>query len=462
MAMTIGQKTKKYQNLILIFLLVLAGTGFLAKNKFILAQENPPVNEETITEQEGTGAEETVASETADSEEGTGETATEGGLSEEEQAQLQASEELIAKLNQQIDDQRKKIDALAEEIDKYKENINQTRGKASTLQNQIYLINNQIAKANLDIQAKEEEIKTTELEIEQIDLKIKEKELLITRDKNELSAFIRRLDRYDEKDYLAIILSNKSFSEFFDQVKYLESIQGDLQKALNRVQENVDALNQKKDEQNKKRDQLSELLKKLDNERYALTDQKQTKNYLIIQTQQSEKKFQILMDDLKAEQAAANSQIGALERQLRAELEKRGGAEKFNSLSDAQLIWPISGAQISAYFHDQDYPYRYLFEHSGVDLAVPSGTPVQAAEAGYVAKIGLGTRWYGNYIMIIHNNNLSTLYAHLSSVATGADQYVARGQTIGYSGNTGFSSGPHLHVEVRYNGIPVDPLSYLP
>ena len=85
-----------------------------------------------------------------------------------------------------------------------------------------------------------------------------------------------------------------------------------------------------------------------------------------------------------------------------------------------------------------------------------------AAEAGYVGTVGRNTKWYGNYVMLIHSSNLSTLYAHFTSVAVSPDSYVSKGQIIGYSGNTGFSSGPHLHFEVRSNGIPVDPLNYLP
>ena len=117
---------------------------------------------------------------------------------------------------------------------------------------------------------------------------------------------------------------------------------------------------------------------------------------------------------------------------------------------------------ITAYFHDPDYPYRYLFEHSGLDTATPMGTPLRAAEAGYVARVAYGTRWYGNYLMIIHNNNLATLYAHLNNINVKTDQYVSKGQIIGATGNSGFSSGPHLHFEVRYNGVPVNPLGYLP
>ena len=125
------------------------------------------------------------------------------------------------------------------------------------------------------------------------------------------------------------------------------------------------------------------------------------------------------------------------------------------------LSWPLSPEKgISALFHDPTYPFRHLFEHPGLDLPAPTGTPVKAVAPGYVAWVKVG-RQYGNYIMIIHANGTATLYAHLSRTDVEPDQFVARGKVIGAVGSTGLSTGPHLHFEVRKNGIPTNPLNYL-
>lgn len=383
-------------------------------------------------------------------------------MAEETAVKPSDNEGVITDLNQQIDEQRKKLDELADKIEEYKDNINKFKSQTSSLKNQVYILDNQIAKTELDIKAKNEEIKVTELEIQKVELQIIDNERLIAEQKKYLSAFIRLLDYYDDKDYLSVLLNNNSFSEFFDQINSIEGIEEDLQKTLNRFQELVEKFEQQKKNLNNKRDQLSELMNKLENQKIVLEDQVETKQYLIRETNNSEKKYQSLIGDLKQEQLAANNAVAALERQLRQELEKKGDNEKFNTFGEASLIWPIDSRRLTVYFRDPDYPYRNLFEHSGLDIGVPTGTLVKAAEAGYVAKVAIGTKWYGNYIMIIHNNNLATLYAHLSSASVRADQYVARGQIIGASGSTGFSSGPHLHFEVRLNGLPVNPLTYLP
>jgi murein DD-endopeptidase MepM/ murein hydrolase activator NlpD len=123
--------------------------------------------------------------------------------------------------------------------------------------------------------------------------------------------------------------------------------------------------------------------------------------------------------------------------------------------SAAGLIWPVSGPITSP------FGPRWGSFHPGIDIGVPSGTPVHAAAAGTVVWCGWMSG-YGNLVVIDHHNGLATAYGHNSSIAVGCGQSVAQGQVISYSGCTGFCTGPHVHFEVRVNGTPVDPLGYLP
>jgi murein DD-endopeptidase MepM/ murein hydrolase activator NlpD len=98
--------------------------------------------------------------------------------------------------------------------------------------------------------------------------------------------------------------------------------------------------------------------------------------------------------------------------------------------------------------------------HEGIDIAVPSGTPVVASASGTVIVAG----WmggYGNLVVVDHGNGIATAYGHNTSVTVGVGLSVSQGQLIAYSGNTGHSTGPHVHFEVRVNGSAVDPLGYL-
>jgi len=369
---------------------------------------------------------------------------------------------VVSDLNKQIDEQRAKIDALTAKITEYNENIKSTRQEAATLKTQIKIIDNQVGKTNMEITLKEEQAKEVQLQIEQTGMQIGQLEAQMLKEKDQLSNLLRLISRYEDKNYINILLANDSFSDFFDQVKYSTDLQEEMQRTLNRIKETNAKLTGQKEDLEGQREDLSAILNKLDDTKAVLVSQKQDKNQLVAATNKSEKKFQALVTDLKKEQAAANALVTALEKKLRAELAKKGSAEKFNSLGNAVLVWPTVSHRITSTFHDADYPYRNLFEHSGLDIGVGKGTAVKAAEAGYVAKVAYNTQWYGSYVMIIHGGNITTLYGHLSSIGVSQDQYVTRGQQIGLSGSTGFSSGPHLHFEVRSNGIPVDPQNYLP
>ena len=129
-----------------------------------------------------------------------------------------------------------------------------------------------------------------------------------------------------------------------------------------------------------------------------------------------------------------------------------GGGSGFNP------IWPLPGVSL-IYSPFNGYP-----GHKGMDIAVPWGTPVVAAADGQVIEANNYDSWgysWGYYVLIYHNGTYSTRYAHLSSVAVSTGQYVTAGTVIGYEGDTGNVTGPHLHFEVYENGTRVNPAQFL-
>jgi murein DD-endopeptidase MepM/ murein hydrolase activator NlpD len=124
------------------------------------------------------------------------------------------------------------------------------------------------------------------------------------------------------------------------------------------------------------------------------------------------------------------------------------------AVSSSGFIWPVHGVVTSG------FGWRWGRMHEGIDIAVGSGTPVVSAASGTVIVAG----WmggYGNLVVVDHGNGVATAYGHNTSVTVGVGQTVAQGQLIAYSGNTGHSTGPHVHFEVRVNGAAVDPFGYL-
>jgi peptidoglycan DL-endopeptidase CwlO len=122
--------------------------------------------------------------------------------------------------------------------------------------------------------------------------------------------------------------------------------------------------------------------------------------------------------------------------------------------SAAGLIWPVTGPVVSP------FGWRWGRMHEGIDIAVPTGTPIHASAAGKVVYAGW-MNGYGNLVAIDHGRGLSTAYAHQARIAVSLGQTVAQGQVIGYSDCTGHCFGPHVHFEVRINGATTDPMAYL-
>ena len=157
-----------------------------------------------------------------------------------------------------------------------------------------------------------------------------------------------------------------------------------------------------------------------------------------------------------ASEAAALSAVSA---QLAARIQEAQATQSYapavhTGVSSSGLIWPVQGPVTSP------FGMRWGRLHTGIDIGAPYGAPIHAAAAGVVIDAGwLGG--YGNLVVIDHGRGLATAYAHQSQIAVANGQQVSQGQTIGYVGCTGHCFGPHLHFEVRVNGVPVDPLGYL-
>jgi murein DD-endopeptidase MepM/ murein hydrolase activator NlpD len=125
------------------------------------------------------------------------------------------------------------------------------------------------------------------------------------------------------------------------------------------------------------------------------------------------------------------------------------------------VIWPVKGI-ISSWFGYRPDPFTGVRSfHGGLDLAIPQGTPVKAAMDGRIADVGYN-QMFGNYVIINHDRGLQTLYGHLSRQEVHVGQAIAQGQILGLSGNTGYSTAPHLHFGVYRGGVSVNPLKYLP
>ncbi len=375
----------------------------------------------------------------------------------------------VEQLNKEIQLRKDKIKQLEDTISTYKQNIAQKQTEGVSLKNQMSIINNHIAQTQADVDLTNQELQKTQLEIEALTISIAEKEDTIDREKRMIGKMVQSLHANDQKNFLEIMLTNSNFANFYNQAKYLENVYIDLGRTVKGVRIAKEDLDGKKTLAEVKKTDYDKFLDQLNNQKKDLTDEKNNKETLLVQTKSSELRYQTLLDSMRAQYKLVENEVSSFEAQVRKKLSDQ---DRFaNKPSDVDDFgWPVSGHYVTSRFHDPDYPFKNVFQHSGIDIRMPQGSIVRAAASGYIgrAKRCTVSTCY-SYILIIHNGNLSTLYGHISSILINDEQFVNKGDIIGYSGGTPgmvgsgpFVTGAHLHFEVRSNGIPVDPLGYLP
>lgn len=368
----------------------------------------------------------------------------------------------VAQLQQSIAEKKASISRLNAQLDTYREKIRILAGKGASLQNDIALLENETALATLDLAATQNAMDEETLELRILDSHIQTTEEELTRRRAMLADLLVSLQRNDDQGVLSFVAHTKNMFDVFDATAQLTRVNDDMKSALEATKMTKDTLSAHKIRHEEKVVDLGNTAKTLQKKANDLDMRKNAKLVMVSATEESENQYRTLMSELRGEQQSITSEVSSLQNTLQDKLRARDG----DQVGDTVISWPVHGV-ITALFHDPSYPFRNLFEHPGLDIAVPQGTAIEAAAPGYVGRVYKGQQ-YGYYVLLIHANGFATLYAHMSRIDVEQDQYVSRGQVIGLSGGrpgtvgAGFSTGPHTHFEVRLNGIPVNPLPYLP
>lgn len=385
-----------------------------------------------------------------------------GIASRAEGQNITAQEVTVLELNDQIKDKKSIIQSLKSQIATYERSIKQRQVQAASLENETALLEDQIAQSQLSIEASEEEMTQLDLEIAHIEIEIIEKETEVILHKERLSQFLQQMYEQSERGYLEVLLLNERFSDFFDHIAYLEQAQSSVSESLSRIMVLRDELQVQRHTLVQNKERQEQLRNELVVHKESISEKKSAKEQLIVQSLISKNKFEQLLRQARVEQAEINYEVQRLEETVRAKL-------KLSGKGTVSLMWPVDPSRgISTYFRDPDYPFRHLFEHAAIDIRAYQGTYVRAAEDGYIGRAKDSGKGY-SYIMILHDKGISTVYGHISRIMVEQDTYVKQGQVIGLSGGTpgsngagNFTTGPHLHFEVRVSGLPDNPLKFLP
>lgn len=359
------------------------------------------------------------------------------------------------------------VPAGAAEIDNAKKQAEDLKNKKSSAESE----KNSLAK----------ELETKVKEMEDVEKKISAKETEISKKEDELvQAKVDENTQYDSMKkrikymyengnthFIEILCDSKSIGEFLNNAEYINTISTydrnmlvefqDVVKEVEKQEENLQAeykeLNTMQDDIVKKQESLTALIDEKSAEIASLDSELTQTNSKIKKLEEAAAAAQRKQQEAAAAAAAASSGSSS----------GSGGGSSYvpsNSVvvsGNGQFTNPCPGASISSTFGYRDFDGAF---HKGLDLAAAEGTPTYAAAAGTVIIAGWSSS-AGNWVVIDHGNGLVTKYMHHSALAVSAGQTVAKGQQIGYVGNTGNSFGAHLHFQVEVNGSAVDPQGYL-
>ncbi|HTW96354.1 MAG TPA: peptidoglycan DD-metalloendopeptidase family protein [Candidatus Methylomirabilis sp.] len=372
----------------------------------------------------------------------------------------------IKQLNQQISDSKGKMTDYEKKKAEYAKNIADAEARATSLKNEMDILDNRIAEAEIEIAGTQSQIEQSDLEIKKIGIEIDSKKTEIEKEKNNIATTLKLIYKDSDETTLEVLLMNNSLTDFLNRIKYLEDVNQSMGEELDNLKRSEADLESQQIALDQKNKDLKKLEDDLEQNKLTLEADKADKEDVLAETKDSESQYQGLVAELKRQQDEAAAQIADLEKTVREKIASQNKQElQFN---DNGFIWPVTKNTITTYFHDPDYPFRYLFEHPGVDIRAAQGSTIYAAASGYVAHAQMNGTAYA-YVMIIHGDGLSTVYGHVNKILVAPDDYVVQGQPIALSGGMPgtlgsgpFTTGPHLHFEVRKDGVPVDPLEYLP
>ncbi len=381
------------------------------------------------------------------------------------QRPARAATEDVNSLQRSIDQKNAKIKEIQAKIESYKQVIDKKKLERASLSNQVDLITNRIQKTLLDIEQTQLQTEELELELAAIEITLEDTVQKIRSQEALIGAMLRAIQSLDARNSVEVLASGTSLTEFFSSVQQHKQLQRSLADSMRLLTKARAELESAKIAKESKKKTLTLLEEALQAKKESLSGEKNVKSTLIQETASSEKKFTSLVDNLRREYEQTEAEIASIERQMRAKLDTKA----FDPSAPQTFAWPVPSRYITTYFRDTDYPYRHVFEHSGLDIRAAQKTPIRAASSGFVARAQrCSSSLCYSYTLIVHQNQVSTLYGHMSSIIVNEGDFITQGDIIGYSGGTPgtvgagpFVTGPHLHFETRVNGIPVNPLNYV-
>jgi len=343
--------------------------------------------------------------------------------------------------------------ALEQEMKEQKAKIRQTDAQLKTFQGQLATVEAGINKAEKELESADIQLQVASNQLADTTQKLEETQVKLEHRAKSFQERLRATYVNGQVTVLDVFFEATSMDDFLSRFYYLEQIMDYDMDTLDAIEQTKAQVEEQKAQQEEKKVTLEALKQSKEDAVTELTSQKKEKATLVAAAEQDKATAQKAYAEMEAESKAIAAQIKKLQEEL---------AKKNTPAYTGKYLWPLSGY----YKVTSDYGMRYHpilkvnKKHTGIDISAPNGTPIMAAGDGTVI-IAQYNSAYGNMVIIDHGGGISTLYGHMSSIGVSVGNSVKKGDVIGKVGSTGWSTGNHLHFEVRKNGSDVNPWNYV-
>ena len=350
----------------------------------------------------------------------------------------------------EIEDKQRELDSIQKQMEEQQRKAALARSKEQSVMGQIRQIQQELDAAQSQYEEVSGQLSYTEQQLRANTELLSRLEKKLAEQNKILNKRLRDIYKNGQLNYLDVLLGAADFNDFTTRLDLLRRVL---------AQDFALIESTKKD-----RELVAKTKAALETDRVAIVGLKQVTSEKKGQVESRRQERQTVLNAATYERATAERAYRELmetSRQIEQMIKRAQSGEKNVAGSTGTMIWPISG-EITSNFGWRTHPiFGTQRFHSGIDIGADYGDAVRAADSGAV----IYADWmggYGNAVIIDHGNGISTLYGHNTSLLVSEGQAVAKGTVIARAGSTGYSTGPHVHFEVRQNGSPVNPMSYLP